>query len=213
MTDLLVSHSQTGLSRDVLEDLVRLCRERGEPLGEYLVREQLVSHSAMRSVLLRHTCEAISDILSVPVAPSEGWSWVEHRGMGYSTALTFSPAEVFSGVHAIETPGVVASLTDRLAGALRRPQRAFAVACDANDLTPHAQIACDDLGVDAMFELVTQARELVALGAIAGARGIVAALDRFAYAVWREEAFIYVVVDSDELAFNRLISQLATINP
>jgi hypothetical protein len=36
--------------------------------------------------------------------------------------------------------------------------------------------------------------------------------DAFAYAVWAEGAYLHVLLDPEDLGFNRLVSQLASIN-
>jgi hypothetical protein len=86
MTDLLCG-SAGKVPREVLEDAVRQCRQNGRPLGEFLVGSGVVSKAALRHALLRHTCEAIHDLVS----EKDRWDWVDHRGRGYSAALTFSP--------------------------------------------------------------------------------------------------------------------------
>jgi hypothetical protein len=209
MTDLLLAQSQERLSRESLERAVRACRDSQGPLGEYLVRSGLVSESALRGALLRHTCEAIVDLVS----EEESWEWIEHRGKGYSPALTFSPADVFSGLHALETPSEVDELRKLLGSCTLRGQRAFAIARDLSDRTPVAHVGCDDLGVDVLFDLAEQAHELMTLGSLVPARGIVYVFEQFACAAWLGSSYLHVIVDSDDMAFSRLVSQLVSINP
>ncbi len=205
MSDLLIDE-QGGVTRAVLESAVERCRATGRPFGEVLVREGVVRREVLRSALLQHTCEALRELDRV-----EGtWERKAPGSVGYDTALTFSAADLLTGLYALDAPEHAAAVAQRLRGAVLRGQRAFAV---DDDGTPIAHVDCDRFGVEAMFELARQARELMALSGFALARGVVAVLESFACAVWSDEDTLHVIVDDDDLAFNRLASQMAAIDP
>jgi hypothetical protein len=209
MTDLLCG-SAGKVSREVLEDAVRQCRQNGRPLGEFLVGSGVVSKAALRHALLRHTCEAIRDLVS----EKDRWDWVDHRDAGgYSATLTFSPADVFAGVHALQCPDAVAAVNERLAAVVLRGQCGFAVALDDDGRMPVAHVNCDELTVDRIADIASQACELMALGSVVKGQGIVAVLDTFACAIWRDPSFLHVIIDGEDLAFSRLVAQLANVEP
>jgi hypothetical protein len=209
MSDLLLADPAQRLTREVLEQAVRACREQHRPLGEYLLTLGLVGTDTLRSALLRHTCEALLELAN----QDTHWEWLEHRGPGYNAALTFSPADVLSGVHALRVPGQSADLNASLRARVLRGQRAFVVAMGEPERTLVAHIGCDDLGLDALFDLATRACELSQLGSVISARGAVAVFGELAYAAWQEDNFLHVLIDADEMAFSRLVSQLVFINP
>ena len=94
------------------------------PLGETLVTRGLVSLPALHRALLRHTCEALDCLVRDDASP---WSWVEHSGYGYLPMLTFSAAEVLTGVRAIGNPPLAARALARLRDVVRIGQLGFAI--------------------------------------------------------------------------------------
>lgn len=208
MSDLLLAAPGQRMTREVLEQAVRVCREQHRPLGEYLLTLGLVGAETLRAALLRHTCEALLDLASEDTQ----WEWLEHRGPGYNAALTFSPADVLSGVHALQTPDLALDLGARLRARVLQGQRAFVVALGPHERTVVAHTGCDDLGLDALFDLATRACELSQLGSVIAARGTVAVFGDLAYAAWQEGGFLNVIIDADDRAFSRLVSQLVSFN-
>lgn len=209
MTDLLLEDPGTRLTRTELERAVRTCRETHRPLGEYLLQAGLVDEPTLRAVLLRHTCEAVLDLAS----ESTRWEWLEHRGPGYNATLTFSPADVLSGVHALRVAKRTEDPSAMLRSRVLRGQRAFSVATGQPERILVAHVGCDDLALDALLDLAARASELTQLGSVASARGVVAVFGDMAYAAWQEPGFLHVICDADDMAFNRLVSQLVTANP
>jgi len=209
MSDLLLAGSDHRMTREVLERAVRACRVQHRPLGEYLLTLGLVDESSLRSALLRHTCEALLDLANEDSA----WEWLEHRGPGYNASLTFSPADVLSGVHALRVPELTLDWTTRLRARVLQGQRAFVIAKDGPDQGLIAHTGCDDLGLDALFDLASRAWELNQLGAAIDARGAVAVFGELAYATWQEDGLLSVIIDADDMAFSRLVSQLVSIKP
>lgn len=209
MSDLLLANPGQRLTREVLEQAVRACREQRRPLGEYLLTLGLVDADTLRSALLRHTCEAVLDLADEDTQ----WEWLEHRGPGYNAALTFSPADVLSGVHALCAPDLQVDLNARLRSRVLRGQRAFVVAIGVPERALVAHVGCDDLALDTLFDLAARACELSQLGSVNAARGAVAVFGELAYAAWQEDGFLHVIIDADDMAFSRLVSQLVSINP
>jgi hypothetical protein len=205
LSDLLLGEAGDGLSREQLELTVRRCREESVPLGDALLRTGRVDEGALRRALLRHTCEAISTL----IAQEGDWEWVRRSGPSYSPALTFCPADITSGLHALGDAASVTHARERLAVVMLGGQLGFTVRVD--ELAPIAHVGCDDLDLESLIDLGAQAREVVTLGEAAAARGIIAVLADSTSATWREDRFLHVIVDRDENAFGRLVSQLATI--
>lgn len=205
MSDLLLDGS-ASVTRTVLEAAIARCRDTRQPFGEFLVHEGVVSRTALRDALLRHTCEALRDLDRI----TGDWEAKEQAWVGYDPTLTFSAADLLAGMYALEAPDESARLATVLRRRVLQGQRAFAL--DENG-SPIAHAFGDDFGAEALFELGRQARELTSLGTFARSHGLVAVLDAFACAVWRERDVLHVIVDDDELAFNRLTSQLAAIDP
>lgn len=208
MSDLLLAVPGQGLTREVLEQAVRTCRQQHRPLGEHLLTLGLVDESALRAALLRHTCEAVLDLAQEDTP----WEWLEHRGPGYNAALTFSPVDVLSGVHALRLPDQALDLNARLRSRVLRDQRGFVVAMSDPERGVVAHTGCDDLGLDALFEFVARACELSQLGAVIAARGAVAVFADLAYSAWQEDGFLHVIIDADDMAFSRLVSQLVSFH-
>ena len=209
MSDLLLADPAQRLTRGELEQAVRACREQRRPLGEYLLTLGLVDTDTLRSALLRHTCEAVLDLANEDTQ----WEWLEHRGPGYNASLTFSPADVLSGVHALQVPQTTLDLNARLRSRVLEGQRAFVVANGQADRTLVAHVGCDDLALDTLFDLAARACELSQLGSVIAARGAVAVFGDIAYAAWQEDGFLHVIIDADHMAFSRLVSQLVSVNP
>ena len=60
LPDLPCELTHPPLSRGLVEDTFRRCKEEGTPLGETLVKSGLVSESGLRTALSRHNAEAIA---------------------------------------------------------------------------------------------------------------------------------------------------------
>jgi hypothetical protein len=209
MSDLLLADPGPRLTREALGKAVQACREQRRPLGEYLLTLGLVDAVTLRSVLLRHTCEAVVDLAD----QDTHWEWHEHRGPGYNASLTFSPADVLSGVHGLGTPDLTLDLTRSLRSRMLQGQRAFVVSMGQTERTVVAHVGCDDLGLDVLLDLARRAGELSQLGSVIAARGAVAVFGDLAYAAWQGDRYLHVIVDADDMAFSRLVSQLISVNP
>jgi hypothetical protein len=209
MSDLLLANPGQRLTREGLEHAVHACREQCRPLGEYLLALGLVDATTLHSALLRHTCEAVVDLADQDTQ----WEWHEHRGPGYNASLTFSPADVLSGVHALGAPDLTLDLTRCLRSRLLQGQCAFVVSTSHGERTVVAHVGCDELCVDALFDLSRRAFELSQLGSVVAARGAVAVFGNLAYAAWQGDGYLHVIVDPGDMAFSRLVSQLISVNP
>jgi hypothetical protein len=209
MSDLLLAAPGQSLTRATLEQAVRACQQQRRPLGEYLLMLGLVDTDTLRAALLRHTCEAVLELAH----EDTHWEWVEHRGPGYNAALTFSPVEVLSCVRALRLPQQTLDLNARLRSRVLRGQRAFVVATDQPARTVVAHAGCEDLDLDALLDLAARACQLSQLSSAVAARGAVAVFGDVAYSAWQEGGFLHVIIDADDMAFNRLVSQLVSSNP
>lgn len=207
MADLLLTAAPPGLSRGALESAVRVCQDHGQPLGEYLLDAGLATRATLRLALLRHTCEAVDDLSSMDAR----WEWLDHRGRGYRPSLTFSPAEVLSGIEALRRPELVVTAEQRLVRCADPGQHAFALFAGQPSDRILAQVGCDQLRTSRLRDLLTHARETAAVCGATGAQGTVAGERDEAVAVWREGSIVYGLHDGGELAFNRLTIQLERI--
>lgn len=75
-----------------------LCKERRLPLGEHLVRENVVTHDDLREALALHTVDSLAHLCR---ADAMG-AWVPRSGPGYSPRFTFSTSEILTLAHARE---------------------------------------------------------------------------------------------------------------
>ena len=211
LTDLLVEE-QDNLTLDQLNELFALCRRDHMPLGETLVARGLVSLTILHRALLRHTCEALDFLIRDEASP---WAWVEHAGYGYHPMLTFSPAEVVTGVRALSNPQLAARASARLAEVVRPGQRGFAIERTRGAKVPMAQLGCEVLELATLADLALQADEVMGVAATVDIQIALAELGELACASWIEDGLLFVLLCDGELAFNRLLAQVAAmaINP
>lgn len=211
LTDILVEEQDT-LTHDQLDELFAMCRRDHMPLGETLVAHGLVAQPVLHRALLRHTCEALDCLIRDEASP---WVWIEHTGYGYNPMLTFSPVEVVTGVRALANPALTARALARLDALVRPGQCGFAVARTRGAKVPLAQLGCEALALDTLADLAIQADEVMAVAATVSIEVALAELGDLACASWTEDGLLFVLLCEGELAFNRLLAQVATmtINP
>ncbi len=211
LTDIL-AEEQDQLSLEQLDELFAMCRRDRMPLGETLVARGLVPLPTLHRALRRHTCEALDCLIRDEASP---WVWVEHAGYGYNPMLTFSPAEVVTGVRALANPQLATRAAARLAEVVRPGQRGFAVECARGAKAPLAQLGCEGLELAALADLAIQADEVMGVAAAVEIQIALAELGDAACATWIEAGVLFVLLCDGELAFNRLLAQVAAmaINP
>jgi hypothetical protein len=181
------------------------------PLGETLVSRGLVALPVLHRALLRHTCEALEYLVRADASP---WAWIAHAGYGYHPMLTFSPAEVLTGVRAIANPALAAGALARLREVVRPDQRGFAIERARGGKIPLAQVGCEGIDLIALGDLAVQADEVMAVAETIDVQVSISQLGELACASWVERGILFVVLCDGELAFNRLVAQVAamTIN-
>ena len=206
LTDILVAEQGT-LTHAQLNEVFEMCHRDHMPLGETLVARGLVSLPVLHRALLRHTCEAL-DCLVREDAP---WSWIEHSGYGYHPMLTFSPAEVLAGVRAIANPSLAAHALARLRAVVRDDQRGLAIERSSASKLPLAQVGCEGVDLSALADLAIQAEEIMAVATTADVEVALAELGELACASWVEDNVLFVLICDGELAFNRLLAQVAAM--
>jgi hypothetical protein len=207
LTDILVAE-QDSLTRAELDEVVATCTRERMPFAETLLSRGLISLPVLHRALLRHTCEALDCLVRDDASP---WSWVAHAGYGYHPMLTFSLPEVLIGVRAIASPSLAARARDRLGEVVGKDQHGFAIERAPGAKLPLAQIGCEGIDVAALAELAAQADDVMAVAATAGVDLALAELDRFACASWVEHSVLFVLLCEGELAFNRLLAQVAAM--
>jgi hypothetical protein len=205
LTDILVDE-QESLTHDQLNAVFAMCRRDHMPLGETLVARGLVSLPVLHRSLLRHTCEALDCLVRDEASP---WAWVAHNGYGYHPMLTFSPTEVLTGVRAIGNPMLAVRALRRLGEVVRPGQRGFAVERTRGAKVPLAQIGCEGVELAVLADLAVQADEVMAVAATVEIEVALAQIGELACASWVERDVLFVVLCDGELAFNRLLAQVA----
>jgi hypothetical protein len=210
LTDILVAEND-NLTHAELNEVFALCRRDHMPLGETLVARGLVSLPVLHRALLRHTCEALHSLVDEEASP---WSWVAHNGFGYHPMLTFSPAEILAGVRAIADPALAARALARLREVRRPDQQGFAIERGRGAKIPLAQLGCETIDLVTLGDLAVHADEVTAVAQTIGVKVALAQLGELACASWTEQDVLYVLLCEGELAFNRLLAQVAamTIN-
>lgn len=207
LTDIL-AEEQSSVSLAQLNELFALCRRDQLPLGETLVSRGLVSLPVLHRALLRHTCEAFDCLIREDASP---WAWVQHAGYGYHPMLTFSPVEVITGVRAVANPELAARALARLHDVVKAEQRGFAVERARGAKVPLAQLGCDGMDLELLTDLAAQADETMAIATAVDIDLALAELSGFACASWVEDNVVYVLLCDGDLAFNRLLAQVATM--
>jgi hypothetical protein len=99
----------------------------------------------------------------------------------------------------------------RLGEVVRPGQRGFAVERTRGAKVPLAQIGCDNVDLAALADLATQAGEVMAVAATVNVAVALVQLDVLACASWVEDNVLFVLFCDGELAFNRLLAQMATM--
>jgi hypothetical protein len=208
----IIADEQDTLTSDQLDELFAMCRRDRMPLGETLVNRGLISLDVLHRALLRHTCEALDCLVREEASP---WAWVPHNGYGYHPMLTFSPAEVLTGVRAIANPALAARALARLREVVRPDQRGFAIERLRGIKIPLAQLRCERVDMAQLGDLATHADEVMAVAETIGVEIALAQLGELACATWAEQDVLFVVLCDGELAFNRLVAQAAamTLHP
>jgi len=207
LTDILVAEQDT-LTHAQLTELFALCRRDQLPLGETLVARGLVSLPVLHRALLRHTCEALDYLVREEASP---WAWVAHSGYGYLPMLTFSPVEVVTGVRALANSALAARSLARLREVVRSDQRGFAIERTRGAKVPLAQVGCEAIDLVALGDLAIQADEVMAVAETVDVQLTLAQLGELACASWVEHGVLFVLLCEGELAFNRLLSQVAAM--
>ena len=211
LTDILVDEEDT-LTHDQLNAVFAMCRRDHIPLGETLVNRGLVSLPTLHRALLRHTCEALDCLVREEASP---WAWVAHKQYGYHPMLTFSPAEVLTGVRAVANPALATRALTRLREVVRAEQRGFVVERGRGAKAPLAQVSCETIDLATLGDLAVHADEVTGVAQTIDVGIALAQLDKLACASWVEQELLFVLLCDGELAFNRLLAQVAamTIKP
>ncbi|MEZ4401357.1 MAG: hypothetical protein R3B06_15135 [Kofleriaceae bacterium] len=203
LSDALVAESG-ALTPAQMTELVAECQREHLPLGETLVARGLVTLPDLRRALFTHTCQALEVAIQADASP---WTWVAHRQQGYDPVASFAPIEVLAGVHALSKPALAGAAETTLARVATSDQRGFAIRRGAK--FPLAQLRCEDLSLEALTDIVVQAEEVTALSATLAIEVTVTDLGGVACATWTRDEVLYVLLSDGELAFNRLLAQMA----
>lgn len=207
LTDLLLAEQST-LSAEQLEEVVAMCHREQMPLGETLIARGLVSLPVLHRALLRHTCEALDCLVRDDDLP---WAWLEHSGYGYNPMLTFSAPEILAGVRAIANPALAARALERLHDVVRADQCGFAIERAAGIKLPLAQVGCDGVDLAELCALARLADDIMSVASTVELHAAISELDGLGYASWIEDNVLFVLLCDGELAFNRLVAQLAAM--
>jgi hypothetical protein len=207
LSDILIDEQDT-LTYTQLNEVFAMCRRDRMPLGETLVARGLVSLPILHRALLRHTCEALDCLVREQASP---WAWIAHKQYGYHPMLTFSPTEILTGVRAIANPELAARARTRLREVVRPDQRGFAIERGRGAKIPLAHVGCEAVDLVALGDLAVHADEVTAVAQTVNVKVTLAQLGELACASWIERDVLFVLLCDGELAFNRLLAQMAAM--
>ncbi|HET9625624.1 MAG TPA: hypothetical protein VFP84_29860, partial [Kofleriaceae bacterium] len=78
---------------------------------------------------------------------------------------------------------------------------------------PLAQLGCEAIELEALTDLAVQADEVMAVATTVNIEVALAELGGLACASWIEDGLLFVLLCEGELAFNRLLAQVAAQSP
>lgn len=111
----------------------------------------------------------------------------------------------------VTDPTLAAQGLARLTEVVSSDVHGFAVERSGGTRLPLAQIGCDRIELTTLIDLAAQADEVMAVAATAELDTAIIELDGFACAVWLEGNLLFVLLCEAELAFNRLVAQVAAM--
>ena len=76
-----------GVNRTAIEQVIRACRETGQPFGAALVEQGFLSQHQLAQVLREHICRSIISMVKSGVRDC---AWIPHQGAGYAPETTIS---------------------------------------------------------------------------------------------------------------------------
>jgi hypothetical protein len=208
LTDLI--EERVGISREDVTRVVLRCRREGEPLGESLVREGLVSPEQFQTVLEQHTCESLWHIARE--AHVEQSFFTPHRGRGYSPRFTLSLSRAFTSTLSLgmglELSPAVRRLEQDLTGGGRAAL--FARVPDGS-LLPVALAGGDFSGLDALLHLGAWAESALGVVSRQCLRGgaVFAFMAGGGVAAWREGDYPVAAFFERDVELHRLLSRRA----
>jgi hypothetical protein len=211
LTDLI--EQAVGISREEVTRVVMHCRREGEPLGESLVREGLVSPEQFQRVLERHTCESLWHIARE--AQLEQSFFTPHRGRGYSPRFTLSLARAFTSTMAIAMDLDLSPVVHRLDQDLEGGGRGAIFSSRANgSLVPVAQVGGEFSGLDELLNLGAWAESALGIVSRLWPRNgaICALIAGGGVAAWREEDYPVATFFERDVELHRLLSRRARLS-
>jgi hypothetical protein len=212
LTDLLCSQQDPPLSREVLDEVFRRCKDEGRPMGEALVSGGLLSEPQLRAALLRHTCEAIIRLAQGnTITPTR---FAHHAKEGYDPRFVFTTAELLASLAGARRFQFADEARQRLASLLMPDVRSFAFLRDARGRAPVVIAVAKgcDLAVASALQLAGWAVGALDVASFVdpSARVVSATwCERLSLVSWRRGEIGYVAVCATRAASAVLLSQLA----
>lgn len=114
LTDILRGQATPPLPREAVEDIYRACKTNGTPIGEALVKSNLVSEVGLRAALFKHNGEAIVALAQTGALLHK---FVSHS-TGYDPKYAFSTCEVLAMLGARDDPARAAAAQLELSNTL-----------------------------------------------------------------------------------------------
>jgi hypothetical protein len=201
LVDLLREDAALRADRGTVESLFRRARDEHRPFGELLVSSGLVSATAFRDALQRHTAESIAQLVRDRAVAR----WAPRSG-GYSARFSFRTTDLLVAHHAIERPEQAFTAQASLLQVVGEDEVALALIREPGEARARV-VALRGAFEGGVVELQQLAAWAIGLGdvgdAISGrARAVIARDDTGrSVAVWREHELIVVAwVGHDGLA-------------
>lgn len=212
LTDILCQQQEPPLPRGELEELVRRCKQQGTPVGEALVASGIVSESALRSALERHTCEAIVRLaqgnLSAPPR------FARHTKHGYDPRFVFTTAELLASLSGKRRNQLAEQARAHLSCTLVPDASGFAFLREVRSQQPViiAVGKCCELAASATLDIASWAMSTFDVaGFVDPGTYLVSATwcSRVTLLAWRDADISYAAICTSRAASAMLLSTLA----
>ncbi len=210
LSELLVSRS-TGLDTSRLEDAYRRCRASGQPFGESLVDDGLISADGLRDALASHTIDGLAVLAGRRRDTRRRWLSRDDRS--YDPRFTFSTVELAARAGALENASQAvraravldATLPPGVSGAsvYRRPGAGRPL------LVAHAGFDADRLGcVDALCRWSITTMDLCGVFANRVNVATASLSNGATHVAWRDDALLHVAACRRAKALAKLLGRL-----
>ncbi len=135
-TALICDQSEGRLAPEQVRAVYKRCIESGEPLGQTLVADGVVSDEGLRRVLRQHNAEAVA-LLSLPGRVA---TWHPRPDHSYDPRFSFTPAELYVSVGALANVPGARVARSRLRALASPPNIGAGFIVTGHELLPVAEV-------------------------------------------------------------------------